>query len=429
MYKRLDEMCKELSFDKSVQKMFRHCFLNTLETTVKRIGDETFVITGDIPAMWLRDSSVQVSHYVRFAREDADVRELVAGLIRRQMSYIRTDPYANAFNETANGLGFNDITAHSDWVWERKYELDSLVYPLWLVCRYIEETGLRGVLDSGFYAALDTICTVVETEQRHAERSEYSFMREHADHPDSLPNGGRGKECGYTGMSWCAFRPSDDRCEYNYLIPSNIFAVSVFRKLKKYVSPEYAERLGRLEKTIQEGIEKFGTVEHPRYGKIYAYETDGLGHYNLMDDANVPSLLSLPYLEYCDADDAIYRNTRRFVLSRDNPYYFEGKDATGVGSPHTPEGYIWHIGLIMQALTSRDEEEISRLLHEILATSEEWGCMHESFDASAPGNFTRAWFAWANTLFAVLVMENLGRLSQLLLPRSESLLAADSANA
>ena len=154
---------------------------------------------------------------------------------------------------------------------------------------------------------------------------------------------------------------------------------------------------------IDEGIQTYGLYEHPKYGTIYAYETDGFGHYNLMDDANSPSLLSIPYIGYAPADAPIYQNTRRFILSTDNPYYYEGEAAKGIGSPHTPYGYIWHISLIMQILTSTDPAEIRECLETLSRTHAGTGLMHEGFHCDDPSRFTRPWFAWANTLFAEML--------------------------
>jgi len=208
-------------------------------------------------------------------------------------------------------------------------------------------------------------------------------------------------------MTWSGFRPSDDACKYGYLIPSNFFAVRAMEAARKLAQAAGREDLARrameLQQTIREGIREYATVEHPRFGTIYAYETDGFGNYELMDDANVPSLLSLPYLEACDAADPIYRNTRSFVLSGANPYHYEGSLAKGIGSPHTPEGYIWHISLCVQAMTSTDDEEILSLVKMLLTTHGGTGFMHEGFDPNAPENFTRDWFAWANSMFGELI--------------------------
>ena len=212
----------------------------------------------------------------------------------------------------------------------------------------------------------------------------------------------------YTGMTWSGFRPSDDACRFHYLIPSNMFAVVVLNQMAEiagtmYLDMELARSALALRDEIEAGIRLYGVYRHPKYGEIFAYETDGFGNYTLMDDANVPSLLSAPYFGYVSLDDPIYQNTRQFILSQENPYYVEGRLAKGIGSPHTPAGYIWPISLIMQALTSQNADEIASLIHTLTTTDAGTGVMHESFDPNAPERFTRAWFAWANSLFGELI--------------------------
>lgn len=398
--------------DKRLSEMFVRCFYSTLDTTTERMEDgSTYVFTGDIPAMWLRDSSVQVTGYLEYADTDPEVAAMIKGLLCRQFRCIEIDPYANAFNRTPNGNGHaeEDITDFvSPWVWERKYEIDSLCYPLWLTQKYYEKTQDAGVFDDAFVRVAAIIMDMFEREQYHAEKSDYIHSRPAFPQFPTLTNGGKGNPVGYTGMTWSGYRPSDDVCTYNYLIPSNMFAVVVLKFLAEVFTnhvhqPSLKTKALLLARQIEEGIQKYGVVEHPQYGKIYAFEADGLGSTLLMDDANVPSLLSLPYLGYCSAEDPIYKNTRRFILSRDNPFFYEGKCAKGVGSPHTPDRHVWHIGLAIQLLTSTDRSEKQRLFETLLTTDADTGVMHESFDADNPFRFTREWFAWANTLFALAV--------------------------
>lgn len=384
------------------------CFLNTMETTVKQLEDGSyFVITGDIPAMWLRDSAAQVRPYVQFAGADRELQEILEGIIAKQAALVCMDPYANAFNESANGAGHKDDTVLNDHVWERKYEVDSLCAPLYLGYHYWKTTGIRRIFTESYYEMIAAIVKTFQTEQDHG-KSEYYFQRHNCEKTDTLPNGGRGTAVKVTGMTWSGFRPSDDCCELGYLIPSNMMAVKAMEFADEicrecYGESELAGKCRVLSGEIRRGIERYGVVEHPKYGRIYAYETDGLGRYNLMDDANSPSLLSMPYLGYCDREDPVYQNTRRFILSADNPYYFQGSIAKGVGSPHTPEGYVWHIGIIMQALTSVNRGEIEACLDMLAKTHAGTNYMHESFDPSDPEVYSRPWFAWANTLFAELL--------------------------
>lgn len=392
--------------------MFRQCFLNTLETTVRRLPDgTTFVLTGDIPAMWLRDSASQIEPYVRYAAHDDDLRAMVRGVIRRQARYVALDPYANAFNENPDGQGHHDDrTELTPWVWERKWELDSLCHPLRLLHLYHTATGDAEVFDEDVHRMLTVAVATMRAEQ-HPESSAYRFERPHPELPtDTLVNGGRGPECGYTGMVRSAFRPSDDACTYGYLVPANMFAVVVLGHVAAFAHDFYGDAAlaadaAALRDEIEEGIQRHAIVDHPRHGPVYAYETDGLGNHLLMDDANIPSLLSIPYLGYRPATDETYRNTRAFVLSPGNPYYSEGRHARGIGSPHTKPGQVWPMSLAMQGLTSTDQEERAELLATLAATTAGTGYIHESFDPDDPGVFTRPWFGWANSLYAQFAME------------------------
>lgn len=405
---KLEALRPELEAVPGLWEMFRKCFLSTIETTVQIAEGDTFVITGDIPAMWLRDSTAQVLHYIRFA-DSPQVASMVEGLLARQAECILRDPYANAFNREENSFKpFLDVPEANDWVWERKYEIDSLCYPLWLAEKYMDKTGSTAFLTDRFLLAMEQILQVLRTEQNHHMGSPYRFQRLSECAPsDTLPWEGLGNPVSYTGMTWSGFRPSDDACTYGYLVPSNLFAIRVMDGAKRLARAAGREDLAQaaeeLQGQLREGVREYGTLEHPRFGTVYAYETDGLGNYNLMDDANVPSLLSLPYLEVCGPEDPVYRSTRAMVLSESNPYYFAGEKARGVGSPHTPAGYIWPIALCVQAMTSTDDDEIREILRMLLSTHGGTGFMHESFDPNAPENFTREWFAWANSMFGELI--------------------------
>lgn len=391
-----------------LKKIFYNCFINTMETTVEYNEEniDTFIITGDIPAMWLRDSTSQIEHYLPFINEDEDLKKLFIGLINRQVFCILHEPYANAFNKTANGQKWdNDITKDSPWVWERKYEIDSLCFPVRLIYKYWKKSN-----DSSFFndEIKNMFYKIIETwkiEQNHFKNSDYSFQRLNCSPTDTLSNKGLGNLVSYTGMTWSGFRPSDDACKYNYLIPSNMFATVVLG----YIS-EISETIfndiklkniaDELKYQIEEGINKFGIIHTEEFGDVYAYEVDGLGNFNLMDDANVPSLLSIPYIGYKDIDDKIYQNTRKFILSKNNPYYYEGSVAKGIGSPHTPPEYIWHISLAMQGLTTKNESEINSLINTLINSDGNTGYMHEGFHCNDSTEFTREWFAWSNSLFA-----------------------------
>lgn len=403
----------ELASHPKLLRMFKQCFPNTLETTTRVMDDGTsFVFTGDIPAMWLRDSSAQVRPYVMLAAGDAELGRIIEGLVKRQLQCILIDPYANAFNEADNNNRYEDditeLQEMNPWVWERKYEIDSLCYPIQLSYLYWKNTGSTALFDGTFRQAAFLILQLWRTEQKHFEQSPYRFTRLTGPATDTLGNNGMGNPVSYTGLTWSGFRPSDDACKYGYLIPANMFASVVLGYMAEIADTVLGDAILEkealaLKKEIDHGIQTYGTYHHPIYGEIYAYETDGFGNYNLMDDANVPSLLSIPYLGYTAKDDPIYLNTRRFILSNENPFYYEGNYAKGIGSPHTPPRYIWHISLIMQALTSTEDREIAELVKLLVQTDGDTGYMHEGFDVDNPANYTRSWFAWANTLFGELI--------------------------
>ena len=394
-------------------EMYRNCFRSTWDTTLKRDHGTVFLITGDIPAMWLRDSSAQVYHYLPHAKDFPEVEEAVEGLLRRQFLYIALDPYANAFNQEDNDNKYErDRTSQTreqeKWTWERKYEIDSLCYPIRLAHAFWKATGNARWHDETFKKAADSILTVWETEQRHGEKSPYFFERTNCPPSDTLPRGGKGAPVGYTGMTWSGFRPSDDACKYGYLIPSNFFAVRALTLLEEMETAlgggeETLSRARALRAQIREGLEKYAVVRNEKFGDVYAYEVDGLGNWHIMDDANVPSLLSLPYLGCVAADDPVYLNTRRMLLTPENPYYYEGSAARGIGSPHTPAGYVWPISLCVQGLTSANGDEILALAHMLETTDAGTGFMHEGVDVNDPSRFTRPWFAWANSIFSEFV--------------------------
>ncbi len=412
IYATVREMQQRLGGWPELAALFASCYLNTLETTGEPLDDgTTFVVTGDIPAMWLRDSTAQVMPYVPLAAGDDDVRRLVRGLIHRQAQCIAIDPYANAFNREPTGPGApGDLPEAGPWVWERKFELDSLCYPLALCDAYWTVTHDSAAYGAAVYAMLWTVIEHLRTEQDHERASRYTFERPHPWASfDTLPFHGTGTRTNWTGMIWSGFRPSDDACTFGFLIPANMFAVVTLGKIAVLARDVFhdgalAQAADALRSEIDFGIQTYGVIEHPRCGRIYAYETDGFGNHLLMDDANIPSLLSIPYLGYRPTTDPVYSNTRRFVLSPENPYYFAGRVAKGVGSPHTPVGYVWPMALATQGLTSSDPGEQAEVLRTLVASTAGTQLMHESFHPDDPHQFTRPWFAWANSLFAQLVL-------------------------
>lgn len=368
-------------------EIFRTALLNSLQDATLTADGTAYIRTGNIEAEWLRDSSAQVRPYLYFAGDPA-VRQFIKAVIARQANYITIDPYANAFT-----LQYR--------VRERKYELDSLCYPVLLAWTYWKVTGDSSVFTPRLQTALRLVLRIMKTEQHHAARSRYRNS--------DLPRSGRGRPTGYTGMIWSGFRPSDDASTYNYPIASEMMAVQALTALAEveravYGDARAASTAGLLRRQVNAGIQSYGVVHTRKYGAVYAYEVDGLGHHTLMDDANVPSLLAAPYLGYGGTSNRVYEHTRRLVLSRANPYYYRGRVGAGIGSAHTPRGYTWPMALVMQALTSTSEPERQHLLNEILTSDPGDHLLHESFNPNNPMVYTRHQFGWPNSLFSELVL-------------------------
>lgn len=407
---------KSVIRDEEIAWLFENCFPNTLDTTIDyEIIDgkpDTFVITGDIDAMWLRDSTAQVWPYMPLISKDEKLKKLIKGLINRQVKCVLLDPYANAF--------FKDKTRISHWesdetqmlpgIHERKWEIDSLCYVVRLANEYYQITKDASIFDKDWDKAMRLIVKTFKTEQRKNNESEYYFSRKTISVIDSPPFDGTGRPTKPNGLICSMFRPSDDATMYPYLIPSNIFAVLSLKQLGAIYSTvldenEFATICEEMSIEVDNAIKKHAISEHLDFGKIYAYEVDGFGNRLFMDDANVPSLMSLAYLGAHKATDSIYANTRNFLLSENNPYFLKGKFAEGQASPHTGKNKIWPMGIILRAMTSTDIEEIKKCLKMLKATHAGTGFMHEGFDKDNPKEYGRDWFAWANTLFGELIVK------------------------
>ena len=408
------KVSKEIA-DPKLREMFKNCYPNTLDTTVKfqKKGGkpDTFVITGDINAMWLRDSSAQLWPYLVLLKGDKELQQLVAGLINRQTSCILIDPYANAFNDGPTGSQWeSDFTEMKKELHERKWEIDSLCYPIRIAYYYWLLTGDTSVFDATWHKAMKLVLKTFKEQQRKENLGPYHFARMTGTPTDTQMNGGYGAPVKPVGLIVSSFRPSDDATTYGFLIPSNMFAVTSLRQLaeietKVLGNMDFAKQCSALADEVDAAINKYGIVNHPVAGQIYAFEVDGYGNAYCMDDANVPSLLAAPYLGYCEVDDPLYKNTRKFIWSKNNPYFFSGKDGEGVGGPHCGLQQAWPMSMIMKGLTSNNGEEISQCLRHLCNTDADTGFMHESFNVNNHYKFTRSWFAWANTLFGELVVK------------------------
>lgn len=409
--------------NKEIAWLFENCYPNTLDTTVdfEMIDGQpdTYVITGDIDAMWLRDSTAQVTPYLSLCNKDKALKELIKGVINRQVKCILLDPYANAF--------FKDFTKVSDWkndltkmqpgIHERKWEIDSLCYPIRLSYLYWKETGDATIFTNDWYMAMLLVMQTFKEQQRENGNGPYSFQRTTSWATDGVALGGYGYPAAKCGLIHSMFRPSDDATVFPFLIPSNVFATQAMYYLMEITKPFYNStnaqalptqlyhKVQKMYQIMPALIKQEGIIKHPKYGTIYAFEVNGFGSYNLMDDANVPSLLSLPYLSPNFTNASVYAQTRQYILSNENPFFFEGKVAKGIGGPHCGLDMIWPISIIMRGITSKDDAEIKQCLHYLQTTHANTGFMHESFHKDDASNFTRKWFAWANTLFGEFILK------------------------
>lgn len=398
--------------------IFENCFPNTLDTTVFpgsfQGKPDTYVITGDIDAMWLRDSAAQVWPYLAFAREDSSLQELLEGVIRRQARLIQIDSYANAFTRNPNdpplSWAVHDKTDMRPGVAERKWEIDSLCYPVRLAHGFWKATGSHAPFDDNWLKAARRIVATFREQQRIDNPGPYHFQRSAFQPSDTLPLDGYGNPVKPCGLICSGFRPSDDACIYPFFIPANLFAAVTLERIAEiaaaiYAEKDFARECSSFAQQVRAEASKRGTVHHAVHGEIVAYEVDGYGNTLCMDDANAPGLLSLAYLELLPANDPLYQRTRAFALSLDNPYFFRGTAGEGIGGPHIGRDYIWPMSILMRALTSNSDAEITRCLQTLCATTAGTSYMHEAFQKDNPARYTRPWFSGANGLFGELLLK------------------------
>ena len=409
---KIAEVVKLLENDR-LAWMFSNCFPNTLDTTVHPNGEyDTFVYTGDIHAMWLRDSGAQVWPYLQLINEDPALKKMIAGVILRQFTCITIDPYANAFYKEADKRGewATDRTKMLPGVHERKWEIDSHCYPIRLAYEYWKISGDASIFSDLWIKSMELTLQTFREQQRKNGVGPYTFMRNTTRAFDTVSNDGKGTPVKPVGLIVSSFRPSDDATTLQFLVPSNFFAVTSLRKAAEILTTvnnrkDLADQCLELAAEVETALKKYATYNHPEFGTIYAFEVDGFGNHLLMDDANVPSLLAMPYLGDVDINDPIYQNTRRFVWSESNPYFFRGKVAEGIGGPHIGYDMAWPMSIMMKAFTSQNDEELKWCIETLMKTDAGTGFMHESFHVDDPDKFTRSWFAWQNGLFGELILK------------------------
>jgi meiotically up-regulated gene 157 (Mug157) protein len=417
--------------DPEIAWLFENCYPNTLDTTVVKVGEidgkpDAFVITGDIKALWLRDSSAQMHAYVHLASKDAPLRRLFHGLIQRQARCILIDSYANAFME--------DPTAKTDLDWsqadrtdmklgvaERKWEVDSLCYPMRLAHGYWTATRDKAPFDDTWSRAMTRAVATFREQQRKDGRGPYRFQRS-APQPSETLQDGYGAPTRKVGLIHSSFRPSDDATTLPFLIPSNLFAVSALRRIAQVHreargDAACAQDCLALASEVQSALDAHGKMADGRGGVVWAYEVDGFGNAIFMDDANVPSLSGLAQIGAADRNDPLFRRTAAAAWSTRNPYFFEGTAAKGIGGPHVGDGQIWPMSIIVHARNSDDDATIAQCLRWLKNTHANTGFMHESFNKDDPATFTRTWFAWTNGMFGELIIDLAKRKPALLAQR------------
>jgi meiotically up-regulated gene 157 (Mug157) protein len=414
---KIEKVKQQLSDNPYLAWMFENCFPNTLETTAHYQqlpggDDDTFVYTGDIAAMWLRDSGAQVWPYVQFCTVDPTLAKLIRGVILRQLKSINLDPYANAFYQDSTQVGEwqSDQTEMKPGIHERKYEIDSQCYPIRLAYEYWKVTSDDTIFGEEWLKAVDNILTVLREQQHKEGTGSYSFKRTTDRQFDTVGWDGKGHPVKPVGLIASFFRPSDDATVFPFLVPSNFMAVTSLRKAAEILTAvnhdaPRAQQCSALANEVEQALKKYAIVDHPKYGKIYAYEVDGYGSHLLMDDANVPSLLAMAYLGDVPVTDPIYQNTRRFLWSEDNPSFFRGKAGEGIGGPHVGYDMPWPMSIMMYAFTSTSDAEIKHCIEMLMSTDAGTGFIHESFNKDDARHYTRAWFAWQNTLFGELILK------------------------
>ncbi|KAJ5218882.1 Meiotically protein [Penicillium cinerascens] len=442
----IDDMTSRL-VDKDLAQLFRNAFPNTLDTTIrwhqngtssaskrqsKRdtavwTGAQTFIVTGDIDAEWLRDSTNQLTNYQKLATDDKSLYTLILGTIATQSEYVIQSPYCNAYQPpSVSGIqpekNTEVDTVHpgyeKSFVYECKYELDSLAHFLKLGIEFHENTGSTEFLTDRWFKALQTLLDTIDAQSQPTFNSEnqfvpnqYTFQRETTIGTETLNLGGIGNPLNSgTGLIRSAFRPSDDATILGYFIPANAMMSVELQKIAKVLKKagghdDLADELEQRGKKLAAAVREHGIFNHAKYGDVYAYEVDGYGSRIFMDDANIPSLLSLPYLGFLDASDKTYQNTRKMITDKSgNPYYLEGPDFHGIGGPHIGLENAWPMSLLVQAQTSDNDTEIMECIN-LVRDSSLLGLVHESINVTNIKQYTRPWFAWANSVFSETLLK------------------------
>ncbi|KAI9724074.1 MAG: hypothetical protein M1812_000793 [Candelaria pacifica] len=445
----IDEVTSRMT-DKDLARIFENAFPNTLDTTVrwhidgktphsrkrktqaekdadtKWAGAQSFIVTGDINAEWLRDSTNQLAQYQVLAKKDEKLFSLILGAINTQAEFVIGSPYCNAFQPpppsripyTSNGQGDTVHPAYEPtFVFECKYELDSLSHFLALGNQFYNHTGSTDFITPRWWRALNTVLGVLDQQSQPTfdpqtgkyQRNQYTFQRQTNVGTETLALGGVGNPLNGGGLVRSAFRPSDDATILGYYIPANAMISVELKRTSEILSKigkwNLAKELKKRGDIIEAAVWEHGVVTHKKYGEVFAYEVDGFGSHIIMDDANLPSLLALPTMGFVGVYHQIYKNTRKMILEKfGNPYYLQGRALSGIGGPHIGLQHAWPMSLLVQAMTSDDDAEIIHALSSVKNVSR-LGLVHESVNVNRPMDYTRSWFAWANSVFAQTILD------------------------
>lgn len=433
---------KKISSQKICQ-LYSSCYRFTLETKILFSlfnNEDAFIYSKNLPVMWISQSCMQIYPYLKHCNNDKDLSKLIISIFNRMLKYILIDPFANAFvlKNTIPSPFINDITfkktnenqfihGMSAEIWERKFQLSTIIFPFYIMCKYNQITNDFSFINDLFFKALIEIIKVLKNELRDTDEEncndgpQYFFQRNTNESFDTI-HFGRGNPCKNSLLIKSYFRCSEDCCLFPYNIPENALVYVTFKQLKEILEKKNVQynsliiELETISNNLYEGIKKNGIKTDEKTGeKFYVYEIDGYGNYYFMDEPRYPSLLSLPFFGFCEFNDEIYLNTRKRILSSRNPYYIVGKIGSGESSAHSFRNYNSTLFTIMRGLTSRNLKEIEECIDLIVKSTTNFNYLNEYFDINNVNYYVNFPFAYANSFFCVLIDKCLEEYPDLLL--------------
>ncbi|ENH62180.1 hypothetical protein FOC1_g10015143 [Fusarium oxysporum f. sp. cubense race 1] len=390
-------------------RLFENTFPSTLDTTVKYFDAKknlAFIVTGDITAQWLRDTGNQFAHLYKLLPHDKNLKALVKAIINTEARYISEYPYCARLTPAVLRPVDNQT------VFECKYELDSLAGFLKIVRSYYDNTKDSSFINDNFKSAMKQILRVIDEQSESTWTEDWSYVSYYnwtgqaGSLSPPVPNSGNGEPKLANGLVACSHRPSDDLSVFNYITSDNAMMSVELDNVADVLDKVGGQKnlsatLRGHAKIIRQAVWNHTLTSNG----IFAYETNGYGGQYIMDDANVPSLVSLPYLGFLKRDDPTYKKTKSALFSRANPYYAVGKTFSGIGGPHANATNPWPMAHVSAIYGTDDDDEITERLNMILENTSGLGLIHESVNIYNSSVFTRPWFAWANSYFAEMVLD------------------------